>query len=416
MHKNIIWNVAFSEVDITPDFQTELIGCYRPDSRSQGVLHRLSAQVLLFENNNDFYCLTAIDSLGLTVSLSNKLRSAIAEKLNSQLSHVMLNFSHTHSAPAPLSPLNGERYFCFLMEQIMTCVEAAKQKLCPFKLSWSVTDTQIGENRRDGCSVVDRRLGALKLEKLNGIPIAVVLRVTAHANILMSCNNQISGDYFVPAREKLGRYFKCPVMLIQGAAGNIKPAGTDKILGGNLGDLEKITDILLDSAKKLRFDPDEVRKIFMYSSEFDYYSDIPCETEAESIAAKAKKLFGIDGAQWLAECKNLRERGVSQQHKKGEVQFFYINEGCICGVADELFCEISIDVMKRTGSPFMFFNGYTNGCTGYLPHAEEWEKGGYETLYSYLQYYMFHGHVMPFRKDTAKRLITLVSDEWKKIF
>ncbi|HNY37764.1 MAG TPA: hypothetical protein PKI73_07230, partial [Petrotogaceae bacterium] len=299
---------------------------------------------------------------------------------------------------------------------IMTCVEAAKQKLCPFKLSWSVTDTQIGENRRDGCSVVDRRLGALKLEKLNGIPIAVVLRITAHANILMSCNNQISGDYFVPAREKLGRYFKCPVMLIQGAAGNIKPAGTDKILGGNLGDLEKITDILLDSAKKLKFDPDEVRKIFMYSSEFDYYSDIPCETEAESIAAKAKKLFGIDGAQWLAECKNLRERGVSQQHQKCEVQFFYINEGCICGVADELFCEISIDVMEKTESPFMFFNGYTNGCTGYLPHAEEWEKGGYETLYSYLQYYMFHGHVMPFRKDTAKRLITLVSDEWKKNF
>jgi hypothetical protein len=62
----------------------------------------------------------------------------------------------------------------------------------------------------------------------------------------------------------------------------------------------------------------------------------------------------------------------------------------------------------------LFFNGYTNGCTGYLPHQEEWVKGGYETFDSYLMYYEFHGHVLPFRPDTAERLVAVVTETWKE--
>ncbi|MGL6198560.1 MAG: hypothetical protein ACRC3H_06455 [Lachnospiraceae bacterium] len=74
----------------------------------------------------------------------------------------------------------------------------------------------------------------------------------------------------------------------------------------------------------------------------------------------------------------------------------------------EIFCELSLSVSKQTNNPLLFFNGYTNGCTGYLPHSEEWLKGGYETHGSYLIYYVFHGHVMPFQEDTADRLVKTV--------
>jgi hypothetical protein len=71
-----------------------------------------------------------------------------------------------------------------------------------------------------------------------------------------------------------------------------------------------------------------------------------------------------------------------------------------------------LEAANRTHNPLLFFNGYTDGCTGYLPHREEWEKGGYETLYSYLSYYAFHGHVLPFRIDTAERLVSAVINVW----
>ena len=405
---------AYAQTNITPDFPVELIGCYREDSRATDVLHPLYAQILVLEFCGRRYCLTAIDSLGLTTTLSDKVRLIIAEQLETGVSCVMLCFSHTHSAPAPLSPLNGERYYQLLCDRIGQCAAKAIEKLKPSVAGWAQTDTEIGENRREGCEAVDRRLGALQItHAAAGHPMAVVLRVTAHANILMKNSNKISSDYFGVARTQLQEYFGCPVMLVQGASGNIKPAGVDKINGGDITDLYRISDILLHSAKKLNFEPEEVRNLEMYTRKLNFCSDVPSKTEAVQIADDAKNLFGIDGREWLAECESLRNFGIAKQVQEREIQFFRLNGGCLCGVSDEIFCELSLAAAKWAHAPFLFLNGYTNGCDGYLPHSEEWEKGGYETLYSYLQYYPFHGHVMPFRKDTADRLVKLVLTEWE---
>lgn len=405
---------AFAQTDITPDFEVELIGCSRSDSKSKGVLHHLYAQILLFEFNESRYCLIAIDSLGLTTTLSDKIRSIAAKQLKTDISCVMIGFSHTHSAPAPLSPVNGEKYFKLMCSQIKKCASEAEKNLRRCKAGWALTDTYIGENRREGCTVVDNRLGALKIDDYNtGLPIAVVLRVTAHNNVLMCNNNKISSDYFGIAREKLKDYFNGPVMFIQGAAGNIKPIGVDKINGGDIPDLYKISDILFNSAKKLHFDMTEISNLQMYVRNIDYCSDVPSETEAKKIADDAKKLFDIDGSEWLEECEKLRKAGVKTQIHEEKIQFFCLNEGCFCGVPDEIFCEISLEASKRVCSPYLFLNGYTNGCTGYLPHSEEWSNGGYETLYSYLQYYKYHGHVFPYRQDTAENIVKLVCSEWK---
>jgi hypothetical protein len=407
------FKAAFAQADITPDFQVELIGCYREDSKSQGVLHPLYAQALLLEFCGKRHCLVAIDSLGLTTALSDELRSIIAGELKTEISCVMLCFSHTHSAPAPLSPVNGEKYLHLMFDRIRQSVAEAAEKLQPCKVGCAMGKTEIGENRRDGCTVVDKRLGALKITDSAGVPLAVVLRVTAHANILMSGYNGISSDYFGIAREKLREYFRCPVMLIQGAAGNVKPAGVDKILGGRIPDLDRISGLLLNSAKQLEFNAAEISSLLMYSRDFDYCSDVPSQSEAERIADEAKAVCGIDGTEWLSECARLRKSGITEQIQKGKIQFFSLNDFCLCGVPDEIFCEISLEASERTHAPHLFLNGYTNGCTGYLPHSEEWVKGGYETLYSYLQYYKFHGHVLPFRQDTAERIVKLVCREWE---
>ena len=298
--------------------------------------------------------------------------------------------------------------------RLQKCVAEALDRLQSCKAGWAMANTEIGENRREGCTAVDKRLGALKIaDSVTGYPLAVILRVTAHANILMSSNNKISSDYFYVTREKLQKYFLCPIMLIQGAAGNIKPTGVDKILGGSIPDLDRISDILLNSAKQLRFNMTEVNNLQMYSKKFDYYSDVPSEEESKQIADDAKELCGIDGSEWLRECQRLRKSGIARQVQEGKIQFFNLNDGCFYGVPDEIFCELSLEASKRAQTPYLFLNGYTNGCTGYLPHSEEWVKGGYETLYSYLQYYQFHGHVMPFQKDTGDRLVKLVLSEWE---
>ncbi|MDN4068789.1 hypothetical protein QYF50_12870 [Paenibacillus vini] len=408
---NYNYRAAFSQTDITPDFPVEMIGRSREKNKVNGIHYPLKAQIVLFEHQNDRYCLIAIDSLGFTTALSNELRERVAEALGTTATNVMLNFSHTHSAPDPLSPLNGQKYYSLLCDRVISCITNAIVNLQPCLVSWAVGETDIGENRRDGCSVVDKRLGALQIvNATTQKSIVMLLRVCAHANILMSHSNKLSSDYFGATREKIAEHYGCPIMMIQGAAGNIKPVGVDKIDGGTTSDVDRIADELLQSATKLRFTPKKITRLHMLETEIQMYSDVPEVDEARQIAEKS----GLNATGWLSECEQLRNAGITTQTQNRSIHFLLLNEGSLCGVPDEIFCELSLAVTEQTDNPLLFFNGYTNGCTGYLPNREEWIKGGYETHDSYLIYYMYHGHVMPFRADTAKRLVRAVVDVWKK--
>lgn len=401
---------AFSQIDITPEFQTSLVGFDRPDSCSQGVRHRLYAQTILFQRKNESFCLITVDSLGLTVSLARIVRTKVSAILNTDISHVMLNFSHTHSAPEPTQyALNGEKYFDFLCEQIVQCVKKAKENISPCKVSWALTEADIAENRRDGCIVTDNRLRALMVSDANSSkPIVMIMRIAAHANVLK--NSMITSDFIGVAREKLQRFFGYPVMILQGAAGNLKPLGVPKVGGGTLDDIYRVSDILLSTTQKLQFTLQDVHDIRMFSREMTFIADVPAKEEADSIAASAS---WADATDWLYSCEELRNRGQKTQEITAEINFFVLNQGCICGVADEIFCELALDVKNRTGNPLFFLNGYTNGCTGYLPSCIEWYKGGYEVLYSNFIYHKYHGHVMPYRAETADQIVDLVVNEWQ---
>lgn len=420
------YNASISQVDITPDFQTSLVGCYRPDPRSQGILHRLYAQTLLFQKTGaageaaQFFCLAAIDNLGLTVRLADIIRADIAEMLGTGTDYVMLNFSHTHSAPEPTEyGLNGERYFRFLRDQLKTCVGDALRKFRICRAGWTLGNAQIADNRREGCTVTDQRLGALLVsEEKNGKPIALLLRIAAHNNILMWQNNKISSDFIGTAREDLARIYGCPVMIIQGAAGNLKPVGVDKIGGGSLDDVRRVADLLIRQAKELTFQPRVIEDLQMFSREITFVADVPSKEEAERIAGietpDISKITGAaqhkmtDAEIWLNSCESLRNRGIREQFVPAEISFFMLNGGGFCGIPEEIFCEPALDVQARTHNPLLFLNGYTNGCTGYLPSREEWHKGGYEVYESNFVYHKYHGHVMPYRDDTADRIVDLV--------
>ena len=406
---------GFHQTDITPDFPVELIGCYRKDPTSHGILHRLYAQALVLNCKEQCYCLIAIDSLGLTTTLSDVLRLQIANVLNTETSHIMLNFSHTHSAPAPLSPLNGEKYFQLLCNQVLGCVATAEKEMQPCLAGWDVTTTEVAENRREGCTQVDTRLGALQIVNANTLrTIALIVRLSVHSNILMGEHNAISSDLFGVARMGIEKRFDCPVMLIQGSAGNLKPVGVDTITGGEIEDLQRCADIIIQSMQQLQFSPKIIEHLYAEEKELEFISEVPTAEYAKSLASEAKQLFNIDGEAWIAECKRLRdEEKCTEQRQKRSIQFLSIDEGCFCGVSDELFCEIALDASQKVGSNLFFLNGYTNGCAGYLPHRAEYLKGGYETLYSYLSFFQFHGHVMPFKLDTAEHIVELVVQTWK---
>ena len=148
------------------------------------------------------------------------------------------------------------------------------------------------------------------------------------------------------------------------------------------------------------------------STEIECVADVPGEEEARATVAAARETCGIDGAGWAAECARLRGAGVRAQRLRREVQCLRVGRGALCGVPCELFCECALEAAARAQSPLLLLNGYTNGVTEYVPSGPEWDRGGYEPVYSLLLFHACHGHCAPFRRDTADRIVDTALELW----
>lgn len=438
MNKNVY--MGFSQDDITPRHPVQIVGYdARPDNRSRGVLHHLIAQTLVCKTSKEVCCLIAIDSLGFTVELTNMLRKQVADALNTKPSQIMVCFSHTHAAPnAAIEP----EYYQSVCIKITASAKRAAGNLFPVNAAWGKAENTFGVNRRGGEHPIDSRLGILKIcdAAHNNLKV-LLLRVTAHGNVLMPDNYLISSDYFGMTRAVLEKKYGCKVMLIQGAAGNVRPkfrqenadyleihpaeaakmnisaAMQKEYFNQSMKALESMADAIDQSVENVieNMVAYPVKSVSMFSISSPFYADVPAMEQAKAIAGEALKKAAIDGADWLKEVERLLQEKVQQQSSNVEIQFFVVDNGCLCGVPNEVMSEIAVEIWKKAGTPYIFFNGYTNGCGSYLPTAEEYDKGGYEVLWSNLLYYQYHGRVMPFNRDTAEHLENKVVEYWNKI-
>lgn len=431
--------MGYANTDITPEGQAEMIGFARPDNRSKGILHRLQAQIMVLKSAEETCCLVTIDSLGFTTVLSNRLRQKIGEKLRVSSEKVMLCFSHTHSAPN--AGTEDKLYYQFVCEKILTAVAAAVSLMHPIKVAWGLGFGEIGINRRGDAASVDNRIGVLKVtDRHSGALKLLLLRVTAHANVISSDNYLISSDYFAVTRDLLKKKYGCDVMMTQGSSGDIRPkyqqenaeyleihaweqpeknyaeAEKKKYFDQSREALVQMADAVYAAVDSVINDivPQEVVRLGMFSKNSNYAADVPPLARALEIAQEAAQMAGIDGTDWLKEVERLHGLNIKEQFADVEIQYFCINDGCLCGVANETMCRTALDVTEQADNRLVLFGGYTNGCNSYLPTAEEYDKGGYEVLWSNLIYYSYHGRVMPLNRDTADRLVSDVVRGWEQ--
>lgn len=408
--------LGFSEVDITPAYPVKTIGFGREDELSRGILHPLSAQISVWEFNGARCCLIAIDHIGFSRENANYLRSGIGEILSIPKDRVMLCFSHTHGAP---NESIEARYFGFLCGQVKIGAIQAEKSMIPVMAAWDNAYGDIGVNRRDGSHDLDNRIGILKVtEAGTGKLILLLLRLTAHANVLKADNYLISADYFGSVRDLLKHKYDCEVMLTQGASGNVAPkyfksgfipadandsvrfCNSETALEDMAGEIYKQVDSVIN-----HMEPHMVKHLEMYSVYQKLQADVPSYPRALEIAEEAKREAGIDGTSWLSEVKRLCDNGVKCQSETVEIQYFALDDGCLCGVANEIMCEFALRAKEGIHNDFFYLGGYTNGCTGYFPTEEEYDMGGYEVYWSMLIYYIYHGRVFPLNRDCASMLI-----------
>lgn len=415
--------LGFSEADITPSKPMKLIGFYRPDSPSKGVQAPLKAQAALWKGR-ETCCLITIDSIGFTSELSNALREKIAGCLEISPQQVMLCFSHTHAAPdADEEPA----YYREICSKIEDCVSRAKDNLSPVSAGWENGKAKIGVNRRGVSEDTDDRIGILKIcDQQTGKPKLLILRVTAHGNVLKRDNYLVSPDYFGEVRNMAGLQFQCPVMVIQGAAGSTAPkyfCSQETPVDSRSPHCIRSKTALRDMAKCItesvsaKYDAIPLQTalpVRMFSRHISLLSDVPSEEDALRVAQEAKAMCGIEDDGWLRKVAELNAAGIREQREDVEIQFLSVGDWCLCGGPYEFMVGFALETAGILRDEFFYMNGYTNGCLLYFPTEEEFDAGGYEVFWSMLIYYRYLDRVYPFRREESARLIRFVTECRKK--
>ena len=412
--------MGFAETDITPETPVTMIGFNRTDNVSRGILDCLMAQVSVWENNENggTCCLVAIDNIGFNTKEANLLRDMIGTIIGTSREKVMLSFSHTHAA---VNVDVEKEYYDILCQKICRAAEKAKTSMSEVSVGWDNVEADIGNNRRKSYDKVDRRVGILKVCSSNGNELKlIILRLTAHCNVLKRDNYFISADYFGAVRKVLGEKYHCPIMIIQGSAGNIAPKyynasftpidgqGEDYVNCDNA--LENMAQEIVNkiepifTAINMKLDTN----IHAYSKYIPLQSKVPDMAEAYKIADDAQKYCGIDGRKWLEEIESLHSRGISFQEEHLEMQYFCIDNWCLCGIPNETMTEFALETKRLLNNPFFYFNGYTNGCTSYFPTKEEYDLGGYEVYWAMLIYFIDYGRVYPYNREAIDTVISYV--------
>ncbi|MBB6453848.1 hypothetical protein HNQ94_002299 [Salirhabdus euzebyi] len=411
--------VGVYKVDITPPLGIEFIGYHRPTGITN-VDERIYATAFVFESNTAKTVFISIDNIGMLIEDTSIIREQIANELSIPFEGITVVYTHTHSGPATVS--NSEvvkAYKTLLIKNVVKAAVKANQHVQISEVGWNVTMGDIGVNRREETTdgkvkmgtnengIVDQRIGVLAIrnqatQKLSG----AIVFCTAHPNVLKSDSDILSGDYPGLTRAILEQVLHCPVIIVQGATGNVNAK-----YRGSMRAIQQMSYAL--SGYALTMMPSIVfRSISKHKTISTKYKmdlkDIPETDNIKRMALSAEEQWGVNTNKWLTVMLNKYNQHTKKISIVLEIQLFQINEGSFSGIPMEPFSESALDVQEKLNNKLAFFGGYTNGYLGYLPTKEAYPYGGYEVELNPVVYGPITGLWMPPVENTAESIVNKV--------
>jgi len=200
----------------------------------------------------------------------------------------------------------------------------------------------------------------IRLERMDGSPIALVANYAMHGTVLGGDNCLITADAPGVVAEYVESKIGAPVLFINGAQGNVAPLYSTRsdFVSGRIDEFKTLLgDKILEANQNIQ----------------DTCSDISFWNRKTFVETPKRSDLG-----WIDNLKGyLRVNG--QELVCIPVYFLRINlDTLIWGAPLELFCEIAMNI--RSNSPYQntFYFGLTNGTLLYLPTKKAFAEGGYE--------------------------------------
>jgi len=404
---------AAGEAVITPPAEgTLLIGPLAP---STGVHDDLYARALVIDDGNRQVAVVCLDLLGLDIETVGRLHAMIEERTGIPASHVLINCSHTHSAPltVPWSVLGRESFQENLSGWLESVLETVAELVCrtvadlrPATLRAGREAVQLGSNRRlpspDGVLMEPNPDGAvaawtdvLCVRDEADRPLAVLFSHAAHPVIVHGSSALISADYpgFAAAevRQQLGE--GVVAMFAQGCGAN---CNAEPLRGGfeaarragtRLGHAAAqaatqgqplpdgpITCLSREVALPFQAPPpaEEIRKIL----DGNTLAELDLEKSSDEAT---KRWYDQDAKRCLEQLLAMAERQECPT-LPFRIQGFAVGQAFgLVGLSHEPFAEYQLEADRASPLEHTMMLGYTNGIESYIPCDEDLNLGGYET-------------------------------------
>ncbi len=425
------WKVGVAEVDITPPVGVWLTGYAARTHPCTDIHDDLLAQALVVENSEgERAALVSIDLIALTNEQVSQIRRLVRQWTGIPPHRLLLNCSHTHSAPAvgelaaPWMGIPDNAYLDVVVRKVATVVKMASERLREGNLLCGNAKCHIGINRRQKTpqgivlgqnpeGVTDPRVDVLAVTAPNGNLCAIAFAYACHPVVLGDNNYAVSADYVGVARTVLRRALGIPALFLQGCAGNINPRqrGTFAIaeklgreLAGSvliaLGSAAPMDDDRLDGATaiiKLPLQsPPDAHTLRRWRQEH-----LARAREAEKAGRRGEARWRHCEAEWAEKVLKAIRAKTLPAYEPIALQVLRLGDVAFAAMASETFAEIGLALRQQSSFATTIPLGYTNGCIGYLPTAAAYEEGGYEVATAF----KFYGRLLMHRPE-SERLVT----------
>jgi hypothetical protein len=409
---------------------------------STGVHDDLFGRALVLHDGKQRIAFLSLDLIGLDFVLSDEIRHAIRKRTG--IAAVLVHCTHNHSAPftIPWSVLGprwlagpGRAWRDTLAAKLAELVFQADAKRVAVTLSAGRAPVRIGTNRRmpDGQTVVMKPnkdgpvvpwVDVLRVDRMNGTPLAILFSHAAHPVIIHGSSRLISAEFPGFAAGKLKEWFGGDVVPLFGQAFAANING-DPLRGGmeaaqRAGNV--LAEAVVQAASKgepipaapftltsvhaglpLQALPNDKEVAAAIHEEEDRLRKLCGQTEfsdqqlwhmqdAVECARSQEESAAVDDTQPMAEkpwwimdtilCLRDLLRKIHAKDERPlrfEAHLLRIGDGWSLLVAThELFAEYQLALDEAVPTAHRMMLAYTNGCESYVPMDRDLALGGYE--------------------------------------
>ncbi len=408
----MVTEVGYARRRITPEAGGWMSGYVSRTGAAKGVHDDLWASALVI---NEF-ALVVLDLIGLHEVHCDEIRRRCTLPAN----QVVIHCTHTHggpvSMPGRLGPGLDDKWLDRVTNVAIDLITEAMDAREPARLEAGYgEDIGIARNRRQNDGVVDDLLPVLVARRSDGSVIAVVASYACHPVSVGASNLYFTADYPGVVRRRLAStvgFEESGIVFLTGFAGDANVSGRsgeDSIsvgtrIAGSVDVAERVGERIATGVAAAIGEsvnpvpPAALQKTAMRTVRLDLL--LPANAELEQMLAdlesrlveadETEKAWVQARSRWaLEQLRGLAERSAAWD---GVVAISQIGSVVFVALPGEPFAiaakAIREAIATRVANATVFTIGYSNGCPGYFPSIDQYQRGGYEVDLAHMYYGM----------------------------